>query len=86
MERLERDLHETCFAGAANRRLISPIQRSRTQDVIDRLFARQVVLHEVEAMLREHSLVLDHLMAGDFDGAAGALALHLGRAMQRTKA
>jgi putative spermidine/putrescine transport system substrate-binding protein len=86
IERLERDLHEACFAGAANRRLISAIHQSRTSDVIDRLFARQVGLHEVEAMLREHGIVLDHLMAGDLDSAAGALALHLGRAMQRTKA
>ncbi|HXE23657.1 MAG TPA: extracellular solute-binding protein [Roseiarcus sp.] len=86
IERLERDMHETCLAGAANRRLISSIQRSRTPDVVDRLFARQVGLQEVEVMLREHGIVLDSLMAGDLDGAVGALALHLGRAMQRTKA
>lgn len=86
LDQLERDLHETCFAGAANRRLISAIRQSRTPDVIDRLFAQQVGLHEVEAMLSEHGVVLDYLIAGDCDGAAGALALHLGRAMQRTRA
>jgi putative spermidine/putrescine transport system substrate-binding protein len=86
IERLERDLHETCFAAAANRRLISAIRQSQAPDVIDRLFAQQVGLHEVEAMLREHCIVLDHLIAGNLDDATGALVLHLGQAMQRTKA
>jgi putative spermidine/putrescine transport system substrate-binding protein len=86
LDRIERDLHEASFTGVANRRLILAIRQSQAPDVIDRLFAQEVGLHEVEAMLREHCIVLDYLIAGNLDGATGALTLHLERAMQRTKA
>ncbi len=45
-KRIERDLHETCLAPVANRRLVAAIRQSRSPEVINRLFAEHFGLHE----------------------------------------
>ena len=85
-EEIERDLHETCVAAASNRRLVEAIAQSRLPDVVNRVFTRHFGLHEAEATLNEHERVYDSLLAGDWDGVAQRLAVHIESAVERTRA
>ena len=86
VEALECDLHESCLALVPNRRLVAAIRRSRSPEVINRLFAEHFGLHDRAVALDEHDRVLAHLLAGDAEGAAEALERHLELAMERTRA
>jgi putative spermidine/putrescine transport system substrate-binding protein len=86
LEDIERDLHETCLIPVPNRRLIATIRQNRLTDVINRVFATHIGLHENEAALKEHDLVFAELLNGNGQGAAQALELHLLAAMERTRA
>ena len=86
LEAVERDLHETCLALVANRRLVSAIRHSRSPEIINQLFTQHFGLHDRATALDEHDRVLSRLLAGDADGAAEALAHHLELALERTRA
>ena len=79
------DLHETSLALLANRRLVAAIRQSRSPEVINQLFAQHFGLHDRAAALDEHDNVLSHLLEGDANGAAEALARHLELALERTR-
>ena len=89
LDAIETDLHETCVAPQPNQRLAAALPALRLSIVINRQFTRHVARHQEGALLTEHRLVLDHLIAGDADGAAAALRFHLdadhARARERLK-
>jgi putative spermidine/putrescine transport system substrate-binding protein len=86
VEALERDLHETCLAPVANRRLVAGIRQSRAPDVINRLFSQYFAVSDRATALDEHDRVLSLVMKGDADGAAEALKIHLEFERERTRA
>ncbi|MFD1910789.1 GntR family transcriptional regulator [Halodurantibacterium flavum] len=84
--RHEADLHETCLMRQPNQRLALALRGLQVSQIVNHLFATHVARHREQPMLLEHRLVLDHLIAGDAAGAAGALAHHLEADHQRTRA
>lgn len=83
---LETDLHVDALRLVRNQRLALAIQLSQISLVINRLFDTYIGLHEEDDMLREHALVLDHLLLGDCEGAAVALRYHLDADHARARA
>jgi len=86
VDRLEGDLHVEALRPVRNKRLAQSVQLSQISLVINRLFGTYIGLHEENDMLREHKLVLDHLLLGDTDGAAVALRYHLDADHARARA
>ena len=84
LNRLERELREYCLSSVTNRRLIGAIRQSHMPEIINRLFAAHVGLHEVDRVLDEHRAILGHLLAGAPRKAAAALESHLDAAKLRT--
>lgn len=85
LDAIEDDLHIDCVAPQPNQRLADALPELRLSMVVNRQFARHVARHQETALLSEHRLVLDHLIAGDADGAAAALAFHLDADHERTR-
>ena len=86
LDAIESDLHQLCLAPLSNRRLVAAIVRSRSPDVINKVFARHFGLHDIEATLDEHERVYADLLQGSAQGAALALEQHLSAALERTRA
>jgi putative spermidine/putrescine transport system substrate-binding protein len=86
LDEMERDLHETCLSKAPNRRLTAAIKQSRMPDVINRLFAQYLGVHDAGLMLQEHRRVVSRLLDGSVEAAAAELDSHLEQAMERTRA
>jgi DNA-binding GntR family transcriptional regulator len=82
---LEADLHERCLEPVRNRRLAQAVEQVQMGRVVNRLFDSYIGQHDETAMLREHHLVLHHLLLGDAAGAAQTLQFHLDAGHQRTR-
>ncbi|MFC3057946.1 GntR family transcriptional regulator [Paenirhodobacter populi] len=85
-DRIEDDLHRTCVAPQPNQRLAAALPELRLSLVVNRQFSLHVARHHESALLLEHRLVLDHLIAGDAEGAATALRFHLDADHDRARA
>jgi DNA-binding GntR family transcriptional regulator len=77
VDRIERDLHIECLAPLRNKLLAQTVRLSQISLVINRLFGTYIGLHDVSDHLREHALVLDHMLLGDAEGASSAMLYHL---------
>ena len=86
VDTLEADLHVDALRLVRNKRLAQAVQLSQISLVINRLFDTYIGLYEENDMLREHALVFDHLLLGDYDGAAVALRYHLDADHARARA
>lgn len=83
---LETALHVTCLATLKNRKLHDLLIRLQLDHIVNELFRRHVTTPDDRDMIAEHSLVIDHLLIGDFTGAGEALRYHLHEDHQRTRA
>ncbi|TBF70737.1 GntR family transcriptional regulator (plasmid) [Rhizobium leguminosarum] len=86
MDEIEHDLHVLCLEGARNRRLVQSVRLNQISLVINRLFGTYIGVHDEGDLLREHALVLDHLLVGDSAGASVAMQYHLDADHLRTRA
>lgn len=83
---LETALHVTCLAALKNRKLHDLLMRLQLDHIVNELFRRHVTTPDDRDMIAEHSLVIDHLLIGDFTGAGESLRYHLHEDHQRTRA
>ncbi len=86
VEALEDDLHGGCVAAGPNRLLAEAVRGAQVARVVNRLFGTHLGIHDERPMLSEHRLVLDHLLAGDRDGAEAAMRFHLDADHERARA
>ncbi len=82
---LEQDLHQRCLRHYRNRKACEMIAQSQLPVIVNRMFFQTVGVPPNEPLLREHQLVLDHLLFGAFDAAASSLQAHLQAAAERTR-
>ncbi len=82
---LEQDLHQRCLRYYRNRKACEMIAQSQLPVIVNRMFFQTVGVPPNEPLLREHQLVLDHLLFGAFDAAASSLQAHLQAAAERTR-
>jgi DNA-binding GntR family transcriptional regulator len=86
IELIEADLHVEPLRAVRNRRLAETVALSQNSLVINRLFGKYIGVHNETELLREHALVLDHLLITDGEGASFALRHHLDADHQRARA
>jgi DNA-binding GntR family transcriptional regulator len=86
IDALEEDLHSTLIRQVRNRRLAEAVRHAQLSLVVNRLFDTYIGVHDEGDMLREHRLVLDHLMLSDAQGAPAALGYHLDADHRRARA
>lgn len=86
IERVEQDLHVEALRPLRNRLLAQTVHLSQISLVINRLFSTYIGVHDEAEMLREHALVMDHLLIGDADGAMVASRHHLDADHERARA
>lgn len=86
VERLENALHNDCITPARNLKLLNVLDQCRLPLVVNHVFYDTLKNTELQKLFWEHKLVLDHLVAGSVDAAAGALKAHLLEASRRTRA
>jgi DNA-binding GntR family transcriptional regulator len=86
IDAIEADLHVDLLRGVRNRRLAETVALSQNSLVINRLFGKYIGVHDETDLLREHALVLDHLLINDAEGAGFALRHHLDADHQRARA
>ena len=82
----EVDLHVTCLARLRNQRLHRLLMGLQFDHIINRLFRNILQVVDDSALISEHRLVLEHLLIGNAEGTASALAFHLKEDHQRTRA
>lgn len=86
IEQVEQDLHVTALRPLRNRLLAQTVRLSQISLVINRLFSTYIGVHDEAEMLREHALVLDHLIIGNAEGAMVASRHHLDADHERSRA
>jgi DNA-binding GntR family transcriptional regulator len=86
VDRIEADLHIECLRPLRNKRLAQAVRLSQISLVINRLFGTYIGVHDETDMLREHALVLDHMLLGDGEGALVAMRHHLDADHARARA
>jgi len=84
LDRLERDLHETCLARCPNGRLLDTIRQNTLPNAANRLFFETLPRQNGAAIIADHHAVLSALVRGQTDQACDALRTHLDRAAERT--
>lgn len=85
MDVIENDLHFECVASQTSNQIRNALERLRISMIVNQQFTRHVARHQESTALTEHRLVLDHLIAGDPEGAAAALTFHLDADHLRTR-
>lgn len=86
VDRIEADLHIECLRPLRNKRLAQAVRLSQISLVINRLFGTYIGVHDETDMLREHALVLDHMLLADAEGALVAVRHHLDADHARARA
>ena len=82
---LERALHITCLETLRNRPMLEILIRLQLDHIVNDSFRKYVTTPDDRDMIAEHSLVVDHLLLGDAEGAAAALRYHLNEDHVRTR-
>ncbi|SHG00494.1 DNA-binding transcriptional regulator, GntR family [Kaistia soli DSM 19436] len=86
VDAMEQALHVEALEPLRNRRLAGAVRLQQVSLVINRLFATYIGLHDESDMLREHALILDHMLLGDAEGATVAMRHHLDADHARSRA
>lgn len=86
VRQLERELHHECLQHASNKKLLGILSHCRLPLAINQVFYETLENTTNQPLFYEHKLVIDHLLAGSVEAAAGALEAHLRSASRRTRA
>ena len=60
------------------------MRTGRLPMIVDALFAEKIGIYPDDAAFAEHGIVLDQLLAGEFDAAAASHSAHLRQESRRT--
>lgn len=85
VERIENALHNELIREAGNSKLLAVLDQCRLPHVVNHVFYETLRNTDRQLLFGEHKLVIDHLVAGSYEAAAGALRAHLLAAGERTR-
>lgn len=74
---IEHDLHYICLENCSNKRLLAILNQAHSTVAISQQFFKMAGMTKDEPVIREHKLVLDHLLVNAVDAAASSLDAHL---------
>lgn len=84
IEAIEHDLHIACIRHYSNDRVKRVMRIGRLPMIVDALFAQFIGIYPDDPAFVEHGIVLDQLLAGEFDAAAASHSAHLRQESKRT--
>jgi DNA-binding GntR family transcriptional regulator len=84
IETIESDLHIACIRHYGNDRIKRVMRTGRLPMIVDALFADKIGIYPDDPAFVEHGIVLDQLLAGEFDAAAASHSAHLRQESRRT--
>ncbi|MGV6874789.1 GntR family transcriptional regulator [Pseudochelatococcus sp. B33] len=84
IEAIEQDLHITCVRHYRNDRVKRVMRTGRLPMIVDALFAEFIGIYPDDPAFVEHGIVLDQLLAEEFDAAAASHSAHLRQESKRT--
>jgi DNA-binding GntR family transcriptional regulator len=84
IEAIENDLHIVCIRHYSNDRVKRVMRTGRLPMIVDALFAQFIGVYPDDPAFAEHAIVLDQLLAAEFDAAAASHSAHLRQESQRT--
>ncbi len=84
IEAIEHDLHIACTRHYSNGRVQRVMRTGRLPMVVDALFADGVGIYPEDPAFAEHAIVLDLLLAREFEAAAASHSAHLRQESKRT--
>lgn len=84
VEAIEQDLHIGCLRHYTNDRVKRVMRTGRLPMIVDALFADFIGIYPDDPAFAEHAIVIDQLLAGEFDAAAASHSAHLRQESKRT--
>jgi DNA-binding GntR family transcriptional regulator len=80
---IEHDLHYICLGNCPNKRILVILNQAQSTMAIGQQFFKMSGIRNDEPTIREHKLVLEHLLVNAIDAAASSLEAHLRAAEKR---
>jgi DNA-binding GntR family transcriptional regulator len=84
IEAIEHDLHIACIRHYSNDRVKRVMRTGRLPMIVDALFAQFIGIYPDDPSFLEHSIVIDQLLAREFEAAAASHSAHLRQESKRT--
>lgn len=74
---IEHDLHSICLENCDNKRILTILNQAQSTMAISQQFFKMSGITNDEPVIREHKLVIEHLLVDAVDAAASSLEAHL---------